>query len=173
MLCCVVGAAITVLFTPNSRTSLESTAVTKSFLVLHILDNVQSKFSFWHYELGTQGNNGTWAFRGAEEKATVRGVSIVSVDQHDSDLVWITTHSFTQPSTLLIVDANKGVDALQAAQAEMRRVKDSESNVQQQQQQQQQLEYIVKQLSPQYNAAGLVEYQVRHTMHSLLLLLLL
>jgi hypothetical protein len=43
-------ATFVVLFTSSQRVSLESHTTTKNYLILELLDNVKSKFSFWKYD---------------------------------------------------------------------------------------------------------------------------
>ncbi|HVI24659.1 MAG TPA: prolyl oligopeptidase family serine peptidase [Xanthomonadaceae bacterium] len=88
-----------VLFAPTETTSLAGATMTKSQLVLNVLDNVQNKlFLFRH---GADG----WSSQPLDVGAVALGTTSVSaVDADESDQVWITTTNYLTPTTLVLAE---------------------------------------------------------------------
>jgi prolyl oligopeptidase len=85
----------TALFTPTDRTSLASSAETKDFIVLNVLDNVRNKL----YTLELK--RGQWV----RKPLAVPGegtVSLSAVDPHRSDMFFAVTSDFLTPSSLYL-----------------------------------------------------------------------
>ncbi|CAE8640991.1 unnamed protein product, partial [Polarella glacialis] len=99
-----VDAKMEILFLPTSRTSLKDFDATRNYLVLHILDNVKSKLHFWRWA----GGDADWVDAGEEPSAVIRGASVQPVDSEESDEYFLSTSSFTQPSSLSLADASLG-----------------------------------------------------------------
>jgi len=99
------SAALTVLFGPTERCSLEYYSATRNFLVLVTLDSVKSRLRYWRYE------GGRWEDAGSEASAKIRGVSVGPIDSEESDELWVTVSDFLQPSTLALGNAAAGPDA--------------------------------------------------------------
>lgn len=109
-------ASITTLFTPLPRVSMSSYTSTLNYIIIEILENVESKLLFWKYleEPGSSTitstlkdpSKGVWILEKTEETAHIRGTSIRAVDSDKSDLFWFTISSFLQPSSLYLLDAN-------------------------------------------------------------------
>jgi prolyl oligopeptidase len=91
-----------VLFTPTDTTSLAGVTMTKSQLVLNVLDNVQNKlFLFRHGE-------GGWTSQPLDVGAVALGTtSVGAVDADESDAVWITTTNYLTPTTLVLAEPGK------------------------------------------------------------------
>ncbi len=92
-----------VLFEPTDTTSLAGATMTKSQLVLNVLDDVKNKlFLFRH-------GAGGWASEpldiGASELGTT---SVDAVDPDESDAVWITTTNYLTPTTLMLATPGSG-----------------------------------------------------------------
>eukprot|EP00667_Euglena_gracilis_P003903 EG_transcript_3914 len=121
-------APATLLFQPTPTCSLDSFTSTCNFVILELLDTVKSRLHFWKFEAGQ------WVDVGAEPEAAVRGCSLRAVDSDVNDAYFFTACSFTQPSTLTLVDAAAGGPAAPRE--------------------------VLKALPAQYNATGLVEEQL-------------
>lgn len=104
-------AAITVLFEPSARVSLDSYTELKSRLLLHVLDNVKSQIWFWTYD------GDRWQMQDKENEGVIRGASMTAYDSDHSDQYWLTTSTFLQPSRLHLADASLGVAGIAAAVA--------------------------------------------------------
>ncbi len=92
-----------VLFEPTSTTSYAGYSTTKNYLILYMLDDVKEQLQFW--KLGDAG--GPFTLICGDEGGQIRSASASGVDSKENDLVWFTTSSYTQPSTLHLADANK------------------------------------------------------------------
>lgn len=87
-----------VLYEPTPTTSLAGQAWTRNHLVLTILDNVTSRV-----EILTPGD-GEWRRTPVTGLDAVGTVNVMAVDDLDSDEVWLTTESFTTPTTLHLAE---------------------------------------------------------------------
>lgn len=92
----------------DNRVSLDSYVLLKSRVVLHLLDNVKSRLSFWEYD----EVKGEWKFQDSEVEPVIRGASLRAIDSDASDLCWFTTSTFLIPSQLSILDASLGATAV-------------------------------------------------------------
>ncbi|HVI58608.1 MAG TPA: prolyl oligopeptidase family serine peptidase [Luteimonas sp.] len=92
-----------VLFEPTDSTSLAGVTMTRSQLVLNVLDDVKNKlFLFRH---GADG----WASEPLDIGATELGTtSVGAVDADESDEVWITTTNYLTPTTLMLATPGSG-----------------------------------------------------------------
>jgi hypothetical protein len=164
------GANLTVLFEPSERASLDTYFHTRNYLVLHVLDNVKSRFVLWKWNERTGSTSGnTWEYVGGEREAHVRGVSASAVDANKSDAIWLTTSSFLRASTLLLVDLSKygcdggtssgqrsALDVLAEAQTELQQLYESSSKSVGSSGR----EFVLKRLPDQFFAEDYVETQV-------------
>lgn len=134
------NATFTVLFAPTARVSMSTYTKTKNVLIIATLENVKSRLHFWTYVAEKRGNPSTcvWKDVGAESTAVIRGASVIAVDSHENDYYWLTTSSFTTPSTLALGNAANGP----ASVAQAKRLKS---------------------LPPQFDSTGLVEAQYEAT----------
>ena len=88
-----------VLFEPTDTTSLAGATMTKTQLVINVLDDVKNKlFLFRH---GADGWKSSPLEIGAGELGTT---SVGAVDADESDAVWITTTNYLTPSTLMLAE---------------------------------------------------------------------
>ena len=86
-----------VLFEPTDTTSLAGATMTKTQLVLNVLDNVKNKlFLFRH------GDGGWTSSPLAVGSLDFGTTSVEAVDADDSDLVWITVTDYLTPTTLML-----------------------------------------------------------------------
>jgi len=91
------------MFIPTSRTSLDSNCGTKDYLILIVLDNVQTKLVFWKYDSATK----TWT----DEKRTwtdpdLGMVQVWGISPDDSNDVWVIRTGYTTPTTLYLTNAD-------------------------------------------------------------------
>ncbi|WP_334179156.1 prolyl oligopeptidase family serine peptidase [Pseudoxanthomonas sp.] len=103
--------AFDVLFEPTATTSLASASVTKSHVVLNVLDDVKNKLSVL-----TPSANG-WKrgeFVGAPSFGTV---SVSAVDADSSDAVWMTVTDYLTPTTLSLVELGQKPEQLKSMPA--------------------------------------------------------
>ena len=93
---------ITVLFEPTEKCSLDDTGECKSYLILHLLNNVRSELRFWQYSEASK----TWSL-----KHTIRGEGVASISMDGlthsrTDDLFATSSSFTLPTTLSFCHAD-------------------------------------------------------------------
>ena len=103
-----------VVFKPTETTSLAGATMTKSQLVLNVLDNVKNTlFLFKH---GDTGWTSTPLDVGSLDFGTT---SVSAVDADDSDAVWITATDYLTPTTLMLAEPGKpqGVEVLKTMPA--------------------------------------------------------
>ncbi|HUP98368.1 MAG TPA: prolyl oligopeptidase family serine peptidase [Usitatibacter sp.] len=91
-----------VLFEPGPRASLQGFTVTRSYVVINVLDNVRSRV----IEARLEG--GRWKHREVPVPAA-SAISVEAVDREDSDDYWMNVTGFTEPSSLYL--ARAGADA--------------------------------------------------------------
>jgi prolyl oligopeptidase len=95
------GRDFTLLFEPTERVSLQSFSLTRSYVLLDILDHVQSRIAELCFA------DGKWQRREvAVPKASSIGVG--ALDRDDDDRYWMTVTSFVQPTTLYLAKAGSG-----------------------------------------------------------------
>lgn len=92
-----------VLFEPTATTSYAGYSTTKNYLILYMLDDVKEQLQF--FKIGDAG--GTFTLVCGDEGGQIRSASASGVDSKENDLIWFTTSSYTQPSTLHLADASK------------------------------------------------------------------
>lgn len=96
-----------VLFEPTATTSYAGYSTTKNYLILYALDDVKEKMVF--FKLG-EGGGPFEKLSGDDKEGTIESFSAGGIDSKESDLIWFTTSSYTQPSTLHLADASKSGD---------------------------------------------------------------
>jgi len=96
---------LTVLFTPDARTSLEQWSWTRNHLLLTTLQDVASKI-----EVLSPGADG-WSRHDLGATPANQTISAWGVDDDENDDFWLTVTGFLQPPTLQL--GTVGVDALQ------------------------------------------------------------
>jgi prolyl oligopeptidase len=82
-----------ILFEPTSRTAFEHMTVTKDYVIVSTMDNVKSKLQF--YKLGDGGNSLSLVHEDTEPK--IRQCSAWAIDALESNDLWFTRSSYTQP----------------------------------------------------------------------------
>jgi prolyl oligopeptidase len=95
----------------DNRVSLDSYVLLRTRVVLHLLDNVKSKLSFWEFD----ETKGEWLFQDSETEPVIRGASLRAIDSDTSDECWFTTSTFLNPSQLSILDASLGAAGVEGA----------------------------------------------------------
>ena len=116
----------------DNRVSLDSYVALRNRIVLHILDNVKSSFSFWKFDEVL----GEWQFHDSENDPVIRGASLRAIDSDTNNECWLTTSTFLQPSQLSILDVNLGAKGVNSA-----------------------IKAPLKSLPAQFDASGFVEEQ--------------
>ena len=92
-----------ILFKPSSRTSLKQRISTKNFVVLHVLDNLQSRLIKWKYKEPDTWTKETEACDDSKD-GSFDVINIAAVDSRHSDAAFISASSFTKPPTLYYSD---------------------------------------------------------------------
>mmetsp|Transcript_15156 Transcript_15156/g.42717 ORF Transcript_15156/g.42717 Transcript_15156/m.42717 type:complete len:763 (+) Transcript_15156:331-2619(+) len=92
-----------ILFQPSERIQVENYAVTKTYLILSLLENVNSKLEF--YRLEKDANK--LRLVGTDKNSSVRSIHIRAADPYEGDDFWVTSTSYINPSTLYLADATK------------------------------------------------------------------
>jgi prolyl oligopeptidase len=90
-----------VLFSPSDRTSLDVVVATKNFVVISVLDNVQSRV----YTL--RQTRASWE-RNELKLPSAGSVQIKAVDRSTNDELWLIHRDFLTPNTLFLADARTG-----------------------------------------------------------------
>ncbi|WP_422116796.1 prolyl oligopeptidase family serine peptidase [Brachybacterium sp. UNK5269] len=86
------------LFEPTESSSLADMTITRSTIVLSILEDVVH-----HLEVHTRDEHGAWVR--TDLYPDLRGsIGVSAVDTEDSDEVWVTVTDFIEPTTLLLGD---------------------------------------------------------------------
>jgi prolyl oligopeptidase len=93
------GALLTPLFEPTATCSLEGSTETKNYLVLSALENVVSELRFWRYEAGA------WTLERTSKPEGYASPSVSAVDSDAGDAIWVTSDSYTQPTSLSLAEA--------------------------------------------------------------------
>ena len=92
-----------ILFEPTKTTSYVGYSTTKNYLILYMLDDVKEKIQV--NKLGEGG--GAFQLESGDQEGGMLSLSLSGIDSRDSDLLWYTTSSYLQPSTLHIADVSK------------------------------------------------------------------
>jgi prolyl oligopeptidase len=95
-------ANFTTLFIPTERLSMDGFSKTLNHLIIETLDNVKSRVHVWKFST-EEG----WVLLCSEEGTSVRGISVSAVDAMACDDCWVTSSSFTNPSTLSMLELKK------------------------------------------------------------------
>ncbi len=103
---------LTALFTPDAHRSLESFTVTRSHLLLTVLDDVRTVLTA--VDLDHPDPAAARPIPGVPQDATV---SVLGTDADFTDEVFVVATGYLQPSTLLHGDSGEGVTPLKAAPA--------------------------------------------------------
>lgn len=93
------GRDFDVLFEPTDTTSLAGATMTKSQLVLNVLDDVKNRLSVVRH--GADGWTSEPLRIGDMELGTT---SVGAVDADESDALWITTTNYVTPTTLMLAE---------------------------------------------------------------------
>lgn len=89
---------LTMLFEPTASTSLAGVAITKSLIVVSILEDVVHRL-----EVHRRDEHGAWVREDLYPELT-GSIEVAAVDADESDAVWITSTDFLQPTTLWMGD---------------------------------------------------------------------
>ncbi|QGU03628.1 prolyl oligopeptidase family serine peptidase [Corynebacterium comes] len=89
-------------FTPTEHVSMQATAFTRNWLVLTLLDDVATRLIIHPLDEPTTESRDL-------ELPTLVTASVVATSPLDGDEVWLTTSSFTEPTTLYRLDLSDGV----------------------------------------------------------------
>ncbi len=89
-----------VIFEPAQRVALQDFIVTRDAIVLDILDNVKSRI----VEVRREG--GQWAAKEVPVPAT-SAIDVTALDRDEGNDYWMTTTSFTEPTTLYLASPGK------------------------------------------------------------------
>jgi len=92
-----------ILFEPTATTSYAGYSTTKNYMILYELEDVKERMKF--FKIGEGG--GPFVMVSGDEEGKIQSFSAGGVDSKESDLLWLTTSSYTQPSTLHLADASK------------------------------------------------------------------
>ena len=94
------------LFEPSATASLDGTSETRNYLILDVLNNVRTELRLWKYVVG-----GAWTleqiYRGVGGEAAIEAIGASGVCSSESDDLWLTSSSYTQPTTYSIARADK------------------------------------------------------------------
>lgn len=97
------GRIYHVLFEPSEGVRCETYHMTNNFLICSIQDKVKSKLVF--HKLEKDGNK--LRLVGMDKNSQIRVNHVLPVDTYESDEFWLTTHGYTEPSTVWLADAAK------------------------------------------------------------------
>ena len=105
--------AVVQLFEPTATCSLDGTGETKNYLILDVLNNVRTELRLWRYDAkkgGAGAGAGGWAleqtYRGVGGEAAIEAIGASGVCSTESDELWLTSSSYTQPTTYSIARAD-------------------------------------------------------------------
>jgi prolyl oligopeptidase len=99
----VEGSRFSMLFEPSKGTALDTYSATKNYIILSIMDNVQSQLVFLFYDPNIQN----FVPAGGDSHSRIRAANVGAYDSYNSDKFWLTTSGFLQPSTLYMANAEK------------------------------------------------------------------
>ena len=92
-----------ILSDPTDSTLYAGYSTTKNYLINYMLDDVKKQLKF--FKIGEDG--GPFVMVGGGKEGQIRAASSSGVDSKESDLLWLTTLSYNESSTLHLVDASK------------------------------------------------------------------
>jgi prolyl oligopeptidase len=87
-----------VLFEPTASTSLADLTITRSTIVLTVLEDVVHRLEVHH-----RGEDGTWVRTDLYPELT-GAIDVRAVDTDESDEIWVTSTDYLTPTTLLLGD---------------------------------------------------------------------
>jgi prolyl oligopeptidase len=90
-----------VLFQPSERLACENYTVTKSFIVVSVMDNIKSRLEF--HKLEKDGNK--LRLVGTDKNPQIRMANVRAVDPYEGEEFWLTTTGYIEPTTLSLADA--------------------------------------------------------------------
>lgn len=99
---------IEVLFEPTDNTSLLEFAMTRSHVVINVLEDVKSRLYV------VTPSAGGWKRSSLTGVPGIGSVHVSAVDANDSDAVWLTTMGFLTPPTLSLVEIGKDPQPLKS-----------------------------------------------------------
>jgi prolyl oligopeptidase len=108
---------LTVLFEPDSRTSLSYHAWTRGHLILNMLHDVRSELAVLTPAGGSEGGWGSGRGAGLAGVAEFAHTDIADTDPHDSDEYMLVSTGFTEPDTLLYGHIGGAPETLKRAPA--------------------------------------------------------
>ncbi|MDK7741435.1 prolyl oligopeptidase family serine peptidase [Helcobacillus massiliensis] len=88
----------TALFTPTATSSLQGLTMTRSCLILTILEDVQHRLEVLHRD-----EDGAWVREDLFNELSGT-ISVAAVDSDVSDDIWVTVEDFITPTTLMLAD---------------------------------------------------------------------
>jgi len=98
-------SGLVALFTPTETASLQDKCDTYNYLILECLDDVRSELRFWRYTHPAAGAKGTWALERSFKGEGIGSLSVGSSNANESDEIWLTTTSYTQPTAYELATA--------------------------------------------------------------------
>ncbi|MGP5303745.1 prolyl oligopeptidase family serine peptidase [Brachybacterium alimentarium] len=94
-------AELQVLFEPTGSTSLEDMTITRTTVVLSVLEDVVHRL-----EVHTRDDDGTWVRRDLYPELQ-GSIGVAAVDADIDDRIWVTVTGFIEPTTLLLGDLSE------------------------------------------------------------------
>ncbi len=91
-------SSLKALFTPSERSSLQGMTITRTAVVLTVMEDVVDRL-----EIFTRDENGSWSSRDLYPELE-GSIGLAAVDAETSDEVWVTVTGFVQPTTLMLGD---------------------------------------------------------------------
>ena len=95
------GALLFSLFAPTATCSLLSSSETKNYVIVSALEDVVAELRFWRYDRPTS----SWTLERSFKGEGYASPSASAVSAEESDAIWLTSSSYTQPTTLAIAEA--------------------------------------------------------------------
>ena len=89
------------LFAPTESCSLLSSAETKNYLIVSALEDVVGELRFWRYDKAAA----SWSLERTFQGEGFASPSASAVSAEESDAIWLTSSSYTQPTTLALAQA--------------------------------------------------------------------
>ena len=94
------------LFAPTESCSLLSSAETKNYLIVSALEDVLGELRFWRYDKAAA----SWSLERTFQGEGFASPSASAVSAEESDAIWLTSSSYTEPTTLAIAEAAAPAD---------------------------------------------------------------
>ena len=95
--------SFTTLFTPTDTTSLAGFTVTKSHLVLNVLEDVKNTLRVLTPPAADAARGTAWASAPLPHAPAIGTVAVGAVDSDESDALWMTVNDYLTPTTLSLV----------------------------------------------------------------------